>query len=440
MRLSLLVIACVSAGCGGWSTAHPIDAGTTTASPIETIESAIFMPRCALGSCHAPPTVAAHLDLSSVASSCKALVQAPSCLFTQKMLVVPGQPDKSYLYAKLVGDNLGSQPDGPCAGLTNGHPPMRMPYGGAKLPDDQISQVRGWISDGAKCEAMQPDAGGGVTDGGMGMGQDSGGAVPQVAALTAAAGLVVAGKHTTLTVTLSTPAPASGQWVTLSVDDATVLGVPASTFVAAGETSATFWVQGLRPARPTSVHARTDGADVATQIGVGGLRLAELFYHSTGGGDDGKQWIKLSNGSGVAIDLSGYSLGAGSASYVETTVSLSGTLAPGACFVVGGPESSAADGSPHYAEVARFAPPIPHAGVDSASGVALFDRAMAQASTLPLDAVVFGGRNAGGLVRPDGSVATPDAADVLGGHSLVRMANGWRDANAPTPNDCKPNP
>jgi hypothetical protein len=203
-----------------------------------------------------------------------------------------------------------------------------------------------------------------------------------------------------------------------------------------GELSAAFQVQALRPARPTRVRARScSGAAAELQIGVGGLLLAELFYYAAGG-DGGRQWVKLSNASSVPIDLSQYSLGAGTSSYRELTAPLDGELLPGACFIVGGPESSGHNGWPHYSQVIQFAPTIPHAGADSAAGVALFDVATANTGTLPLDAVVYGARNQSGLVRPDGSVALPDAAETRANRSLVRTSSGWRESMLPTPNTC----
>src|SRR5262249_1030692 len=53
-------------------------------------------------------------------------------------------------------------------------------------------------------------------------------------------------------------------------------------------------------------------------------------------------------------------------------------------------------------------------------------------------AVVCGGDKTGGLVRPDGRLASPDAADALAGHSLVRTSDGWQQAALPTPNACLP--
>src|SRR5262249_38293040 len=157
----------------------------------------------------------------------------------------------------------------------------------------------------------------------------------------------VAGQRTKVTVTLTGAAPASGQIVALEVDDTTTLAAPSSTFVAAGETAAAFWVEALRPARPTRLRARAGGASAEVQIGISGLALAELFY-SASGGDDGKQWVRLGNTASVAIDLSRYRLGAGTSNYVTTTAALAGVLAPGACAVVGGPTSSDDNGRPTY--------------------------------------------------------------------------------------------
>jgi hypothetical protein len=436
MRRSVLVAALLSVGCTEWDRAHPIDGGAPLAPDIQSIQTDIFTPRCALGSCHGSPTFAASLDLSSVERSCAALVGTKSCLFNQRSRVVPGQPEQSYLYNKLVGENLGTQPDGPCAGLTNGGPPMLMPYGGARLSDDHINQVRAWILSGARCDAPPQDAGSPVVDGGAGdLAADAGGEI-QVASLTSPSEAIVAGARTTLRVTLVSPANASGQLVSLSTEDATALAVPMSTFVAAGELSATFEVEGLRPARSKWIRAHAGGADAEAHLAVGGLSLAELFYSSPDGIDDGMQWVKLANSSAVAIDLSRYSLGGGRASYIETTAPLSGVVEPGACFVVGGPKSSDENGWPSYSLVVQFVPPIPHPTATGAAGVALFDVATASSSTLPLDAVIFGASNSAGLLRPDGSTATPDDADVFPGDSLVRTASGWQESLLPNANAC----
>jgi len=437
MRLSVVVVALLSAGCNHWKSAHPLVAGKPGEPVLEAIQSGILTPRCALGSCHGSPTLAARLDLSSVERSCSALVGARSCLFNDRTLVVAGAPEESYLYAKLVGEELGTQPDGPCARITNGHPPVRMPYGDAKLGDDQISQVRRWILDGAHCDAGPTDGGVDMTgDGGGDMAGD-GGTAAEVATLTSPTHSIVAGKRAMFTVTLASPAGPAGQLISLEVDDATVLGAPTNTFVPAGQKSATVWVQGLRPGPPTRIRAHSHGATAEARLAVDGLRLAELFYRA-GDSDDGKQWVKLINASAIPIDLSQYRLGAGSSSYLETSVLLAGVLPAGACFVVGGPVSTADNGSPAYAQILRFEPTIPRAGASKAAGVALFDVTTIEADTLPIDTVVYGAGSSTGLVRPDGSVATPDAAEVAGGHSLVRGSDGWRESASATPNTCIP--
>jgi hypothetical protein len=58
----------------------------------------------------------------------------PDCKDSGLKRVAPGKPDESLLLLKLEGKQ-------PCG--------LPMPVG-AKLSDDQISQVRAWIQDGAK--------------------------------------------------------------------------------------------------------------------------------------------------------------------------------------------------------------------------------------------------------------------------------------------------
>jgi hypothetical protein len=207
--------------------------------------------------------------------------------------------------------------------------------------------------------------------------------------------------------------------------------------VAADETSASVQVQALRPARPTRIRAHTGPAIAEVLIGVGGLELAEVLYDPTNN-DDQKQWVKLVNTSSVIIDLSRYSLGAGKASYLETTARLQGMVAPYSCFVVGGPYSSADNGWPTYSQLYHFVPLIPHGG-SNAAGVALFDTATATTATLPMDAVIYGTANTGNLVGSDGTVATPDSPGAHAGYSLLRTPTGWQE-HLPTPNTCSASP
>lgn len=68
-----------------------------------------------------------------------ALVNRASSLAPRKQLVVPGQPDKSFLVQKLRGQ-LSSE---------EGQP---MPNGGTPLSSPDISTVEQWITAGALAE------------------------------------------------------------------------------------------------------------------------------------------------------------------------------------------------------------------------------------------------------------------------------------------------
>ncbi|MCP4655737.1 MAG: hypothetical protein GY856_09995, partial [bacterium] len=66
-----------------------------------------------------------------------------------------------------------------------------------------------------------------------------------------------------------------------------------------------------------------------------GLILSEVFY-DVSGGDNGYEWVELYNSSDETIALSGFSLGNGGSNYTSSKVQLSGSVAAGATFVVGG--------------------------------------------------------------------------------------------------------
>src|SRR5262249_40585916 len=161
---------------------------------------------------------------------CASLVNRPSCVFDARTRVVPGHPEQSYLYAKITGTDLGTKPDGPCAGLTNGTP-HRMPLGGEPLCEEAIHQVAAWITAGAKCDgAGTPDAGR-ADDGGSDAPADSG---PQVTSLATSAKMIASGATTTVTVTLDKPAPAPGMSLPIVVTDPTVLAAAGEMFIGEG--------------------------------------------------------------------------------------------------------------------------------------------------------------------------------------------------------------
>jgi len=444
------------AGCGGKPT-------------LAAIQDAVFSKSCAFGSCHGPSNPAAGLDLTA-GHACASLVGHASCVFSGRTLVVPGHPEESYLAHVLAGDDLGTSPDGTCADLANGSP-QRMPLGGEPLCQGQIDQVKAWIAAGAPCSGASGDAGAGGGDGGgggsdggtsgdAGAGEGSQGdaasgdataggdasdggagsdaaAVPaDVARVTSTMTAFAAGQSVGGAVLLAQPAPAPGVSVTLTASDPTVLAAPSLVFVAAGQSSAPFQMMGLRPGH-ASLQASAGGKTAGVDELVQGLNLAEVFYLGPTT-SAGLQWVRLYNGTSNPIDLADYSLGAGTGSYLETKLQLAGVIAPGGCFVVGGPTSSVVNGSPTFSLAAAFSPIVPAAGSGGA-GVALFGAPAAgvDASTLPVDSVVYGVTNAGNLLAPDGTVAPAViGGDVLPGDSLMSFFGSWSDQYPPSPDSC----
>jgi hypothetical protein len=463
-------------GTAGRPTVDGVDGGGMDTSPgtgpdpscsgpptMSASQDAIFSKSCAFTSCHGGANPAAGLNLTA-GYACASLVQQPSCVFSDRTLVVPGQPEKSYLVHAIAGDDLGTNPDGTCAGLTNGTP-ARMPLGGQPLCQGQIDQVQAWIAAGAACDtAAGGDAG--TTDTGSGDAgldgsvdapnpidapdapdapneggdaSDGGNVSPDIAHLTSAMTSFEAGQSIAGSVVLAEPAPAAGVAVTLVATDPTVIAVPTVVFVPSGQTMGSFEMMGMRPGR-AAVEASAGGKGASLDELVVGLQIAEVFYSGLLLGTDGAQWVRLYNATTIPINLSSYSLGGGVNSYVETTVQLSGVVAPHACFVVGGPTSSFDNGYPTFTQVAHFRPNLAAANSGGA-GVALFgvSAANATATTVPVDAVVWGSTNSGKLLGPNGTVAPAVlGGDVLPGDSLMLQSGSWIDQYPPEPATCGP--
>ena len=168
----------------------------------------------------------------------------------------------------------------------------------------------------------------------------------------------------------------------------------------------------------------------------GGLILSEVFYDGTSS-DDGFEWVELYNSGSQTIDLSVFSLGNGGTSYTSSKVQLSGSIAPGATFVVGGPTSDGTNGNPTFDLVINFSPDFQNSG-SVGDGVALFDvpAAAITTSTVPIDAVVYGPNNNSGLIDETGSANAPEVGDAAGGSSIERvdLAGAWQIQSSPTPN------
>ena len=241
----------------------------------------------------------------------------------------------------------------------------------------------------------------------------------------------------TFTVNLDRPAPTAGQTVILGVSGVAGVGLPSEVIVPGYGISADFGVTAGTTAGVATITA-TIGTDtvVATLEVINappvGLLLAEVFYNPAGA-DTLLEWVRLYNGTGAELDLSTYSLGWGGTDYAFGTHQLSGTVAAGACFVVGGPTSSAANFSPVFDQAGDLDPDIQNGGTD-ADGLALFDvvATAITSGTVPIDAVVYGepATNNNDLLGTDGT-SSPVLVNGSGsGGSLIRMSvDTWLNSN-----------
>ena len=157
--------------------------------------------------------------------------------------------------------------------------------------------------------------------------------------------------------------------------------------------------------------------------------------------DDGREWIEIFNPDGVAIDLSGYSLGWGGADYTTGTLQLSGILGAGMTFIIGGPISDAGNGNPVYDLAVDFGPNLENSAfAGAADGIALFDQVAASitATTVPIDALIYGGAmttNKNDLIDETGGIGSIDLSTPFfgGGYSAEWDGTTWVSQAAPTP-------
>ena len=173
---------------------------------------------------------------------------------------------------------------------------------------------------------------------------------------------------------------------------------------------------------------------VAPALPVTGLWLSEVMYNPSGG-DNGREWVELYNATGAAIDLSGYSLGWGGADYTTGVLQLSGILAAGGYFVVGGPTSDANNANPTYDLVANFGPDLQNPLLAS-DGIALFavPAASITAATVPIHALIYGGLfNLNGLLDEQGNPGAIDTGFAPAGESLEFDGAGWAAQASPSP-------
>ena len=173
----------------------------------------------------------------------------------------------------------------------------------------------------------------------------------------------------------------------------------------------------------------------AAPVGVN-VVLSEVFYDALGG-DNGLEWVELYNAGSSSVDLSTFCLGGGGSDYTTSEKQLSGTIAAGAVFVVGGPTSNASNHNPTFDLAANFSPDLQNSG-STADGIALFDVPCSSvgSSTVPVDAVVYGGTNTSGLIDESGFANAPEVGDAPSGQSIERtdLAGSWQIQATPTPN------
>ena len=256
----------------------------------------------------------------------------------------------------------------------------------------------------------------------------------EVSAIAGPSARVLPGDDATFTIDLSEAAADDGANVRLASSDPTALVVPETVYVAPGATSAMFQAKALRPARVTVTATLGSLAKSATAK-INGLALSEI-YVSMPGTTDRHQWVELSNLSSVAIDLSQYSLGAGASDYTKTRAPLHVVLPPNGCVVVGGPLPTTTQ-QPPYDEAFDFAPDLAPGGT-AGNGVALFDIPADQitASTIPLDALVYGATN-NSLLDPSGNIAQPMTLAPPGGSYFRAVTSHWQTQPVATPRICE---
>ncbi len=262
-------------------------------------------------------------------------------------------------------------------------------------------------------------------------------AEPKVVSLEASSESVLLGGTTTLTVTLDLPAKAGGTPVAISSTGVALTLPGAQVVVPEGMNSVDFEVDAGNTPGAATVEASAGGADATVAISVVevpliGLILAEVYYNPSGA-DGGQEWVKVYNGSGATISLAGYSLGWRGADFSNGggTLQLTGSVAAGACFIIGGPTANS--GITAYDMSNDFTPDIQNAGVDAdeaLDGVALYDIAAGSVTvtTVPVDVVAWGAVNNNNILGPNGALTTSNAPVVNGKSVRRKTLATWEEA------------
>ena len=267
--------------------------------------------------------------------------------------------------------------------------------------------------------------------------------LPMITHISPAEGAVATEESITLTVHMDIPVFVTPVEIALSVEGPEGSSAPTLVTVPVGAQSATFDVQAPAIEGDITVYASGNGSEASALIEVVnitpvGVLISEVYYDHPDQ-DSGYEWIKLYNGTTQHVILDGYSLGWGGTDYTYGTLDLSGVIPSGGCFVIGGPISDEVNGAPIYGQTIDLDPDMQNSG-DKADGVALFDIPASQITptTVPIDAVIYGGNNDNNLLGPDGTPSEVHVNDVGASNSLLReTVEDWTTSSSPNAVSCK---
>jgi cytosine/adenosine deaminase-related metal-dependent hydrolase len=248
--------------------------------------------------------------------------------------------------------------------------------------------------------------------------------------------------ETLVILTLDIPGRPGGTPVAISVDQAGtgVIEFPSEVLVEEDSLTAVFTVkalaEGIAQLTASTLAGATQVQLEVVNMPLTGLIITEVLYNPDGQ-DSGKEWVELYNGTMETVDLAKYSLGNGGLNYTSSRVQLAGTLAPGQCFVVGGPDSNEENSSPLLDQAVDFEPDFQNSG-DTADGVALFPLAASGITpdSVPIDSVIYGTTNDNGLMDKTGQPGAVNVGKASSGNSMQLTPAGWIIPSDPTPNDC----
>jgi hypothetical protein len=121
-----------------WVVAALVGCGPTSLQPTTaSVQAVVFGPYCATTECHAPPEPKEGLDFTSVASLKMTAFNVPpqvgNAAAIYPAIVTPGDPDRSFLIAKVT------EP-----GVEQG---AAMPPTDQQLTADTVAVLRQWITD-----------------------------------------------------------------------------------------------------------------------------------------------------------------------------------------------------------------------------------------------------------------------------------------------------